>query len=225
VEYDPSFFRHSPLFWPIARPAAKLESEETWPPVAALTGLFDGEAPVEFAPPAPRPRRGRLPKDLRYDARIALARVVPTREGSWHDLLNALVWAVFPRAKLALHLRQHRIIASRLGEDLRLPGSRTKEQDAIAMFDEGGVVVFDEGLPVDRLAVFGHAIYEELVSRGGPAQIRASALAVKVEAGDGDPQHKLRAADESLAAFFSREASIAREDFEVRLIDVARANG
>ena len=51
------------------------------------------------------------------------------------------------------------MIDARLGADLRLPGARTKEQDAVAMLDEGGVVVLRAG-DAPSAVIFGHAICE-----------------------------------------------------------------
>lgn len=116
----------------------------------------------------PRRRRRGTPKDpaSMYDARIVNEGVVPTREGSWHDLMNALVWATFPRAKKALHTRQHGLVRlAAPGESLRRP----RELDALALLDEGGVAVLAGGSHV----VFGHAIYEGYV-RGWPAPVMAA---------------------------------------------------
>ncbi|MBS2020575.1 MAG: DUF3025 domain-containing protein [Deltaproteobacteria bacterium] len=120
-------------------------------------------------PKVPR-RRRRTPKDpaSMYDARIVNEGVVPTREGSWHDLMNALVWATFPRAKLALHTRQHGLVRiARPGESLRRP----RELDALALLDEGGVAVPASG--AREPVVFGHAIYEGYVL-GWPAPVAAA---------------------------------------------------
>jgi hypothetical protein len=77
-----------------------------------------------------------------YDGRIAIGRRVPTRANCWHDFLNALVWGTFPRSKQALHSRQHRAIAARIEPGARvLPPTRTRELDALALLDEGGVIV------------------------------------------------------------------------------------
>ncbi len=216
VTWNPSFFRKSPLFWPIAPAAAKLERFDDWPAPSDLALLFPlsregGEPPVRFAIASPRPRRRPAAADARYDARIAVDRIVPTRARSWHDLLNALVWATFPRAKLALHTRQHRMIAARLGDDLRLPGSRTKEQDAVAMLDEGGVAVL-RSRQASCEVIFGHAIYEGLACKGPPS-VRAAARIVDVEAIPPDRLERVAAVDEALANLLSREAPIGREDF------------
>jgi Protein of unknown function (DUF3025) len=164
--YEPRFFVRSPLFWPIARPAEKLADCTEWPDLERLQRVFDGEPPVRFVPARPRPRRKRRgplkPEEL-YDARITLERCVPTRLRSWHDLLNALVWASFPRSKRALHERQLRALASRIPPGAtRLPATRSREHDALALIDEGGVVVIeapDRSLSI----VFGHALHEGLV--------------------------------------------------------------
>ncbi|MDP9149718.1 MAG: DUF3025 domain-containing protein, partial [Myxococcota bacterium] len=113
--YDPRFCETSSLFWPLVRAARALGEHDVFPSVGALARVFEGEPPVRFVAASPRRRRG-APVDpgALYDARIALHGEVPTRPGSWHDLMNALVWGTFPRAKLALHVRQHRAIAARV---------------------------------------------------------------------------------------------------------------
>jgi hypothetical protein len=211
VSWDPSFFRSSALFWPIAPAAAKLEGFTRWPEPEELSCLFESDRPVSFVPAAPRTRRGRrLGASERYDALITEQRVVPTRRGSWHDLLNALVWATFPRAKLALHARQHRAITSSLGPDLRLPGGRTRDQDAVAMLDEGGVVLFQRGGAPSPI-VFGHAIYERLVCDG---RVTLWAAAVRVPTDDApDASHGcIAVADATLHALFSSSTDMKRED-------------
>jgi hypothetical protein len=104
-----------------------------------------------------------------YDARIVRDRCVPTRPRSWHDFLNALVWATFPRAKRALHERQHRALAERIPAGATtLPSTRSREHDALALIDEGGVVLLEDGRAKETV-VFGHAVYEGLVLGRGPA--------------------------------------------------------
>jgi hypothetical protein len=167
--FDPLFFEKSPLFWPIVRAASDFRHERDWPEVASYARVFDADVPLrrvrfEVAPPLPR-RHRRAPIDpgALYDARITERGCVPTRERSWHDFLNALVWGTFPRSKWALHGRQHQAIASRLApEATRLPGARSREHDALALIDEGGVVLL--GAPDRQVGViFGHALYEGLV--------------------------------------------------------------
>jgi hypothetical protein len=232
--WDPTFFLRSALFWPVARAARKLGEHASWPRPDDLTGLFEGEPPVRFEVAPPRRRRERAPAEARYDARIALGRHVPTRARSWHDVTNALVWATFPGAKLALHARQHAIIATRMGRDLRLPGARTPEQDALAMFDEGGVALVcsrtrraalesalaGESTPDllrlvrERSAipmVFGHAIYESLAC-GEARHVRSIARIVDVDTVPATAGC-IRAVDDALAAFLSRTAPIERGDF------------
>jgi hypothetical protein len=215
VRWDPSFFRRNHLFWPIAPAATALERFSVWPAPEELDVLFRGDPPVRFERAPPRPRRGNRMESAGYDARIALEGVVPTRAESWHDLLNAVVWASFPRAKRALHARQHRMIAARLGEDARLPGARTKEQDAVAMLDEGGVVVLRERTTTEELAViFGHAIYEGLVC-GGP-KARGAAYVVTVDAIGADARERT---DVALAELLGRPTPIGREDLGTLVID------
>lgn len=140
----------------------------TFPSPEAIDEALSALAGIRFVRQEKVPRRRRrTPRDpaSMYDARIVNEGVVPTREGSWHDLMNALVWATFPRAKKALHARQHGLVRiAQPGESLRRP----RELDALALLDEGGVAVTKDGGRV----VFGHAIYEGYVL-GWPAPVMA----------------------------------------------------
>ena len=70
-----------------------------------------------------------------YETIISEDKVVPTREGSWHDLFNALIWLQFPKTKSLLnelHIRD-------INEHGVSP--RTARRNRITHFDECGVVL------------------------------------------------------------------------------------
>ena len=200
--FDPLFFERSPLFWPIARAARTFAREVDWPDVSAYASAFVGTPPVRFEPSAPVARRKRraTPIDPRtlYDARIAVDGCVPTRPRSWHDFLNALVWATFPGAKRALHERQHHALVSSLPAGTRrLPGSRSREHDALALLDEGGVVMLVG--PHERTGVvFGHALYEGIVL--GVRAMAARVVEARVDEVPEDEGGRVRWADAVLEA-------------------------
>ena len=75
-----------------------------------------------------------------YEAGILATGEVPTREGNWHDLLNALTWLAFPQAKAALNALQCR--------QLETGSRRGPVSDAATLFDESGLVLVggDDGL-------------------------------------------------------------------------------
>jgi hypothetical protein len=196
--FDPGFIGRSQLLRPLERAAKRLGALDDFPAAAALDRVFEGDAPVRFAAAVPRGRR-RAAVDAAslYDGRITLERRVPTRAGCWHDLMNALVWGTFPAAKRALHARQHRAIAARLAPGARtLPPARTPELDALALVDEGGLLVATDDPDAMRAAlrtapgalraaivaghadavVFGHAIFESLVLGVSPVAVAAVVL-------------------------------------------------
>jgi hypothetical protein len=146
VGWDARFSARSPWLWPLARAAAVVAPCDDWPSLATLDALYTALAPrrsdrpLRFAPDArARRHRGPIQPTESYDARIALRAEVPTRERHWHDLLNALCFATWPRSKLALHARQWRALQARAPGLAR--GARSAEQDALTLFDEGGVVI------------------------------------------------------------------------------------
>jgi hypothetical protein len=221
--FDSRFLARSPLFWPLERAATSLGRHEDFPPVDVLVGVFQGDPPVRFVNASPRRRRG-APVDARslYDARITLDRQVPTRAGCWHDLMNALVWGTFPRAKRALHARQHRSIGRRISDGARqLPGARTPELDALALLDEGGVVVRSASTggataagPSD-LVVFGHAIYESLVLGVLPAVVAGIALPRP-----DDPEEDVVGAIDRALALTIEDDSMLRAPNELRRVPI-----
>jgi hypothetical protein len=117
---------------------ALLRDRLAWPDSVALESQPDKKRR--------RRRRGQresVARDALYEARIHEDRRIPTREASMHDLANALVWAAFPRSKRALVARQYAALVAQVPDVVvdRLPGARTKERDALAMLDEGGLVL------------------------------------------------------------------------------------
>ena len=145
-------------FGPYDALLARLGDEPTWPPVTRLRALLG--ANVDFVVPA-----GRLPAGL-DDSDVegsyigwCMAGRVPTRERNLHDLMNALTWARFPAAKMALCRRQMAVARARGPHTNRL---RTREQDRLAMLDEGGILVVAGGPEAGELT-FGHGLLEDLV--------------------------------------------------------------
>jgi hypothetical protein len=189
--------RRSPWFWPLAAAADQLRDCGDWPTRAQLDAMYRAlgasgrNASLCFADNVRRQdKHGDAPLRLErlYDGRIAACHEVPTRECDWHDLFNALCFATFPHAKLALHRRQYTILQERVPAGaLRLPPTRTREQDALTLLDEGGAVIAAEPAacaalfqPGDvparssalreavaagraRVVPFGHALFEHLV--------------------------------------------------------------
>ena len=144
---------------------------------------------LELQQPTPKRRDSKKqpPKGVAslYDLRITDARRIPTRERSWHDVMNAIVFAAFPSTKTALHARQAGELSRHFATNGKLPNARSRLQDVLALFDEGGVVLFGDGASVARAhpalleggevlgamvkerrlraVVFGHAILEHAI--------------------------------------------------------------
>ena len=60
---------------------------------------------------------------------------VSTRENSWHDLFNALVWCRLPQLKVAMNAVHYQHLEEESG------GRRGKQRDALTLLDESGVIV------------------------------------------------------------------------------------
>lgn len=103
-----------------------------------------------------------------YIEGIAARGEVPTREQSIHDLFNFLTYLMFPKTK-------HTIMQHHALESAGLPptGSgrgRTRKQDLLTLFDEGGALKL---LPLNEtdeasFILFGHGVYEQFVLQPRP---------------------------------------------------------
>lgn len=126
---DPAVFGRLPLAdW---REYAALLEGAAWPSIEQLNACLPADAIQRFVAQTP----ALLADGLHYEQRIAEHGRIATREGSWHDLFNALIWLRHPALKQALNQRQIAEIA-RMG-----PKQRSRPQYALTQFDEGGVVV------------------------------------------------------------------------------------
>lgn len=181
VEWDPEFIARSAWLWPLAGAARGFRQQPVWPDHAQLDALYAERAAQRDAPPlcfAPQVKKRREPRPIAlaelYDGRIALRGEVPTRANNWHDLLNALCFVTFPRSKHALHSRQYRALQERVQEGAaQLPAARTREQDALTLFDEGGVVIAARS--EDAASEIHAAVAHALVGAGAGEQALADA--------------------------------------------------
>lgn len=173
---DPATFGRPPLsLW---RDYADLIEGAEWPSIDALNRRLPPGETHRFVAQTPQ----LLADGQHYEQRIAEHGAIATREGNWHDLLNALVWLRYPALKQALNHRQMDEIA-RIG-----PKRRSRAQYAMTHFDEGGVIVGlrDPSLLAlwdahdwyglfwrrrqawldgsTRLALFGHALLEHALN-------------------------------------------------------------
>ena len=186
--WDPDFLGRSPMFEPLRWVAAELRMSD-WPSLEDLQRLAAarerpiltaGGAPLTFVAQGARPRRAAD----RYEARIYSRGEVQVRHANGHDLLNALVWLTFPRAKAALNARHYHALLAQQANGAR---NRGPVQDALTLFDEGGVIVAASDTEllrhIERFAwkdlfwrertrvassmrfyLFGHALYEKALA-------------------------------------------------------------
>ncbi|MEK6591933.1 MAG: DUF3025 domain-containing protein [Pseudomonadota bacterium] len=186
--WTPDCLERSPMFEPLRGYGAALQGAG-WPTMADLQSLLDarqppllsgGGMPLRFVAPARRSVR----LEDKYEARIYLNGEVQVRPANWHDFMNALVWLTFPLAKAALNARHY---CALLDQQSAGTSNRGPLQDALTLFDEGGVIVAagDAGLlrllrefswkelfwhnracveSSMRFYLFGHALYEKALS-------------------------------------------------------------
>lgn len=83
---------------------------------------------------------GKLPFEAQYEPRCFLKGEVPTRADNWHDLLNALVWLTFPKAKAAINGRHYQALTGQ-GNDAAARSQRGTVRDTNTLLDESGVIV------------------------------------------------------------------------------------
>ena len=95
--------------------------------------LLPGQANAAGKPLRFRPAAG-LP-GVAYEKHIYETGEISTRQDSWHDLFNALVWCRFPELKAAMNAVHYRHL------DEEKNGRRGPRRDALTLLDESGVIV------------------------------------------------------------------------------------
>jgi len=117
-----------------------------------------------------------------YEPRIFLKGEVQTRENSWHDFFNALVWHAFPQTKCIINALQYE------NQKLRYPSKdRLPAENMLTLFDENGAVVVSRNQELLelirnhqwhelfwqrreemkhnlRVTIIGHGLYEKCLS-------------------------------------------------------------
>lgn len=217
-------FWEAPLFDAVRHVAVSLEGLSDFPDVPELSRrLFPATSGISLETQVVLPKRTKKPKvhaEL-YDVSIRDRGLVPTRARSWHDLMNALVFAAYPKAKHTIHALHARELDRHFARHGGLPNARSRVQDVLALFDEGGVVLacergrLDAGnLALDRgdtaevarlvaagdarLLVFGHATLEHHVL--GVPLPRAASMAVELAGLSGEVSTLVPELEQALVA-------------------------
>ena len=242
VRWDPDFCARSPMFEPLRAAAAGLRTPY-WPACADLNRLASvraiatgGGQPLTFVEQAARPAAF----EDKYEPRIFLRGEMQYRACNWHDLLNALVWLTFPAAKSALNARHFHELERRQASGA---SNRGPAQDALTLFDEGGVIVAaadaelaalligfewkelfwrrrEAVLQSMRFYLFGHALYEKALApfagvtgRGVVLDVESRFLALPLA-------EQLGTLDARLASRIGHEFAATRELAPVPLLGV-----
>ncbi len=185
MDWDPNFLSRSPMFEPLQTHVPERLPAQ-WPGLPVLQGLLEQRVPpvcvasgrpLRLVPQVAK--RGRA--ELRYEERIYRRGELQVRTNNWHDLFNVLVWLAYPRAKAALNARHHAASSERARSDA---SNRGPVEDALTLFDEGGVIVAATSRELQgllrahewkelfwhrrravvaemRFYLFGHALYEK----------------------------------------------------------------
>jgi hypothetical protein len=126
---------------------------------------------------------------------------VPLREGTLHDVLNALTFIMFPESKAALARRHFNESPAGIPRGR----NRTRTQDLLTILDEGGVLRLVDPQGGLRDVIFGHAIYEHIIEG---RSLRAARLDLTVDDEIfGKPIQQVTAmADQALARWLSLDS-------------------
>ena len=181
--------------------------------------------PIRFIPPIVEDNES----THRYEPRIYLHGEVQTRENSWHDLFNALVWMRFPKAKAAInarHIEQQNLHG--------LQATRSAVQDALTLFDESGVIVACSNPSLAQLLlqhewktlfwqrradvfkhmrfyIFGHALYEKALQPYAAMTGKISVFLVNENFHNNQLDTQLTELDDLLAARLMHEIKNAKD--------------
>ena len=122
----PSQLTNHPAFAPYARAharCAEIVNGRTEPPLGV---------PV-FVPPPPR-----TVSAIDYERRVVEHNQLIVRADNLHDVMNALVWLTFPRAKRAISVAHVALGVTADGK------TRPRRRDVLTLFDEAGAIILSQ---------------------------------------------------------------------------------
>jgi len=142
-EWNKNSLLETPTFTPL-HPVIRKLGEDGFPTLHNCNELLvnqqptitvHGGLPLRFV----AQEYGKLAFEARYEPRCFLKGEVPTRANNWHDLLNALVWLTFPKAKAAINWRHYQALT--LEDDSATHSQRGAVRDTATLLDESGIIV------------------------------------------------------------------------------------
>ena len=140
MDFNRDYLLQSPIFAPLHPVIATLKTDR-------FPGLEELNAQLSAHPITVQTGRelrfveqaaGKLAFEAQYEPRCYLTGEVQTRRDNWHDLLNALVWLTFPKAKAAINARHYRALTAIAPQT---DSQRGATRDTNTLLDESGVIV------------------------------------------------------------------------------------
>ncbi len=149
ADWDDRFATRSAMFEPYRSVAARWHGHAGFPGRDAFAAALATAGPVSNARGRPL-LPGVLPEGggaLAYERSVRDEGVLGVRTDDWHDLMNLLVWCVFPTSKARLNAGH--LAAANGGADIGATGTtaagaaprRSPRRDALTLFDENGLLV------------------------------------------------------------------------------------
>lgn len=217
----------APMFAPLREVIAQLGA--TFPTQAELNQLLVGRVDkvvvhsghgLRFVPQ----QTGKQGFEAQYEPRCYLSGEVQSRADNWHDLLNALVWLTFPKAKAAINTRHYLALLQR--HDAAGGSQRGAVRDTNTLMDESGVIVacadpllaqalrdfqwhelfWQRRIDVQRhmgFYLFGHGLYEKALQPYVGLTGQGIILAVDTAFFSWTQARQLTHLDERLAAYWA----------------------
>jgi hypothetical protein len=184
--WNSDFTTFSSLYFPIMPYGSIFAKFKNWPSIGDLN-KYKPNYVCSFLSQSicfVEQKGARLPKCFSslYEPRIFLKGEVNTRVHSWHDFFNALIWYTFPRIKSVLNMRQFIAFDERADFPWSRPTqTRTREQDFLTMFDEGGciLVTLSGHKNISLPFLFGHGFYERIAY--GDRNLSACTLEINLD--------------------------------------------
>lgn len=131
MSIDSKSFFSSPLFEPLLPMLAQFGPLDKPPSIEVLNQILD----VDNLKFVPQKAQWDNFEDA-YEPRIFLKQEVQTRDHSWHDFFNALVWKRFLKSKRIINRLHFNLQKSRHPSKNRLPA-----ENMLTLFDENGAIV------------------------------------------------------------------------------------
>jgi hypothetical protein len=240
-DWKADFYTSNALFKDIIELAQNFNSYKNWPDLAAYNDFLNKRIPIVTSQQGKNlqfVQQGDKPESVseQYEVRIYQDGEIQTREKSWHDFFQVLIWCQFPLTKRSINQRHAEAILNRCSTTPVFE-RRTPIENCLTLFDECGMIIVSSDPELLKLIqtfkwqqlfidhrgsfnksidayIFGHAMYEKALQPYIGMTANSICLSVDEDFFTKDRPTQIQIIDQLASDYFLQQTALSPNDLQ-----------